>query len=72
MLLIQQDHFIGNIVGLKLQPIRSCLEVLDTLLSQSETVVSSYIPDDKNTEHDKPTNLVDVIANILGKQYLFE
>nr|UTI67601.1 fatty acid synthase [Kerria lacca] len=55
-----------KIFGLKEQPIRSCLQVLDVFLNQPETIVTSYIMGDKNTDYAKSESLVEAVATILG------
>lgn len=48
------------------QRIYSCLEVIDSFLTQKETIVSSIIVAEKNASQGDFSSLTDVVAGILG------
>ncbi|CAG9798235.1 unnamed protein product [Chironomus riparius] len=54
--------FLGSIP----QPILSCFEVLDTLLTSDDPIVSSMIVADKKSSNSKKRNIIDIIFNIMG------
>lgn len=59
-----------EIEGLTLQPISSCLLVLDTLLMKRDAVVVSSLVVAQKEESQSCKNIVDSILDIIGKQYL--
>lgn len=65
-----EDKEINGIVA---QKISSCLAALDTLLTQSATVVASHVipSKKKQTTDSKSQSLTDVVAEIMGKVVLF-
>ncbi|XP_070505894.1 fatty acid synthase-like isoform X2 [Chironomus tepperi] len=48
------------------QPISSCLEVLDVLLTSQDLIVSSTVVADKHMEDFRKGNVIDIILNIMG------
>ena len=61
-----------EIAGTLPQRIASCLETLDTLMSQDDAVVSSFIPADKRgsvgaDSSEKSVNVAGAVGHIMGK-----
>ena len=49
------------------QRLRSCFQSLDMLMSQSEPIVTSYVPADKDDDrHQSSANIVEAMCGILG------
>jgi fatty acid synthase, animal type len=65
---LQERKIDLEVGGTFLQGIASCLEVLDTLLTASDTIVSSMIIANKKSDTDQKRNVVDTILNILSIQ----
>jgi fatty acid synthase len=61
----QEEKSIG---GTFAQPIRSCIEVLDDLLTSNDAIVSSMVIADKNNTVDQKEDLISMILNIMGIQ----
>ncbi|XP_070494680.1 fatty acid synthase-like [Chironomus tepperi] len=55
-----------DIGGTLPQPISSCLEVLDVLLTSLDLIVSSTVVADKHMEDFRKGNVIDIILNIMG------
>lgn len=58
-----------QIGGTLLQKISSCLQVLDTLLSEPSPIVSSIVVAEKTRGATSSENVVEAVASILGKQF---
>lgn len=55
-----------DFLGCVPQPILLCIEVLDTLLTSHDPIVSSMIVADKKSSSTKKRNIIDIIFNIMG------
>jgi len=61
--LANMDKDIGGTLP---QPISSCLEVLDILLTSKDSIVSSTVVADRYLEDFRKGNVIDIILNIMG------
>jgi fatty acid synthase len=63
---LQKSYKGKEILGTIPQPVSTCLEVLDNLLNQDNTIVSSIVVADKRKKNDVSGSVVEVVANVLG------
>lgn len=63
---MQEDNMELVILGTLQQGISNCLELMDTFLKGSSTIVSSIIVAEKRTTGGIAGNIIDTVANILG------
>lgn len=64
---LQNEETEIEVGGTVQQKISSCLEVMDLFMKQNEAVVSSIAIAEKTNANGSGDNVVDCIANIIGK-----
>lgn len=64
---MQVEDKVLEIGGTLQQRISSCLEVMDQFMRQNEPIVSSIVVAEKRSASGSADNVVDCVANILGK-----
>lgn len=64
---MQENHIELEIAGTLQQRISSCLSVLDKFLEQPDPIVSSMVVAEKRALAGAAGNIIDAVANILGK-----
>lgn len=64
---MQNNDKVLEIGGTLQQGIFSCLEVMDQFMRQNDTIVSSIVVAEKRSASGSADNVVQSIANIIGK-----